>query len=274
MRISSPWKRFGRDGRLDLQRDRMLVQPVGDQFGRGGDRLLDADLGDVELHDAGVDGGEVENVVDDGEQHRRRRADMLDIFALARRQRPGRRQRQQLGEADDVGQRRAQLVGDVLDEIVLQLVGLLQRLVLLLQRPLDVDAVGDVDEGHHHLAVGQVDDRVAQHRAVDQFGLAVAVAALVVEAGDGGDEARPRAVLGQRLAARPDRRICAPSARRCRRTAATARRRPGSTAGCGRPARTRRRLRPDCRASRPARAPPSCSGFRDPSSRSGSRTPR
>ena len=43
---------------------------------------VDADLGDVELHDAGIDGRQVENVVDDGEQHRGRRADMLDIFAL------------------------------------------------------------------------------------------------------------------------------------------------------------------------------------------------
>ena len=82
----------------------------------------------------------------------------------------------------------------MLDEIVLQLVGFLQRLVLVLQRPLDIDAVGDVDEGHHHLAVGQMDDRVAQHGAGVQLDLAVAIAPLVVEAGDGGDETAPRAV--------------------------------------------------------------------------------
>ena len=38
---------------------------------RGGDGRGDVDLGEVELHDAGVDGGEVEDVVDDGEERRR-----------------------------------------------------------------------------------------------------------------------------------------------------------------------------------------------------------
>ena len=45
---------------------------------------------------------------------------------------------QKLGETDDVGERRAQLVGHVVDEIDLELVGFFQRFVALAQRALDV----------------------------------------------------------------------------------------------------------------------------------------
>jgi hypothetical protein len=111
---------------------------------------------------------------------------------------------QKLGEADDVGQRRAQLIGHVLNEIVLQLVGAAERLVLVQQRPLDVDAVRDVDEGDHNLAVGQMDQGVAQDAAILELRLAMAVAALIVEAGDGGNKARPWTFLGQQVAHGPD----------------------------------------------------------------------
>src|SRR5690606_38101994 len=156
------------------------------QIGGSGDRFADPDLRNLEFHDARIDRREVEYVVDDGEQHGGRGADVLDIFALARQQRSGRRQRQQLGEADDVGQRRAQFVGHVLDEVVLELVRSLQRLVLVDQRTLDFHAVGDVDEGYHHLPVGQVDHGVAEHLAALQLDLTAAVATFVAEAGYGG----------------------------------------------------------------------------------------
>ena len=64
----------------------------------------------------------------------------------------------------------------MLDEVVLHLIGALQGIVLLGQSALDIDAVGDVDEGHHHLAVGQMDQRVAQDDAALQLRLAMAVA--------------------------------------------------------------------------------------------------
>ena len=193
-------ERLRRGGGIDLELDRVLLQPVGDQVGGGTDGPVDMHFGNVEFHDAGIHRGQVEYVVDDGQQDRRRRAHMSDIFALLRVQRPGRRQRQKLGEADDVGQRRAQFVGDVLDELVLELVGLFQRLVPVLQRPLDMDAVGDIDEGHHHLPIGQRDHGVAQHIAVVEFCLAVAIAALIVEAGDRGNEPSPGVVGGALVA--------------------------------------------------------------------------
>ena len=62
---------------------------------------------------------------------------MVHIFALLRVEAAGGLVRQQLGEADDGLQRRAQLVGDVLDEVGLQPVGGLQRLVALRKHALD-----------------------------------------------------------------------------------------------------------------------------------------
>ena len=46
-----------------------------------------------------------------------------------------------MDEADDVGERRAQLVRHVMDEIDLDLVGVLERFVAFAQRPLDVHRV-------------------------------------------------------------------------------------------------------------------------------------
>ena len=62
---------------------------------------------------------------------------------------------EQLAEADDVGERRPQLVGHVADELALEAVGGHQRLVALDQRLLVALGVGDVDEGDERGAVGQ-----------------------------------------------------------------------------------------------------------------------
>jgi hypothetical protein len=182
----------------------VLAQTLNHQIGSRLHRLVDDDLSDIELHDARIDGREVEDVVDDGQENGRGRADMADIFALAFVERPRTAQPQQFGEADDVGQRRAQFVRDVLDEIVLQTVRALQRLVAILQGALDIHAVGHVDEGRHHLPVRQVDNGIAQHRPVAHLGLAVPVATLFVEAGHHGDEIAPRAFDRVALAGRPD----------------------------------------------------------------------
>ena len=69
-------------------------------------------------------------------------------------------------EADDGGERRAQFVGHVVDEIDLHLVGGLQRLVAFAQRALDILGVGDVLERQHGRAVGQRHGHAVQHAAV------------------------------------------------------------------------------------------------------------
>ena len=91
---------------------------------------------------------------------------MVHVFALLRVEAADRLVGQELGEADDGVQRRAQLVGDVLDEVGLQPVGGLQRLVALLQHALDAGGIGHVDEGEHGHAFGQRDGGVVDDAAV------------------------------------------------------------------------------------------------------------
>ena len=73
---------------------------------------------------------------------------------------------EELREADDVGERRAQLVGHVVHEVVAQPRGALQRIVALGERALDVHARGHVDEGQERRAVGQRLRGAVEHRAV------------------------------------------------------------------------------------------------------------
>ena len=146
--------------------DAVADQPVLHAFGGRRHGGADVDRSEIELHRAGVDGREIEDVVDEREQRVGGDRDVVEIFALLRRQRPGRRVAEEMGEADDVGERRAQLVGHVVDEIDLDLVGVLERLVALAQRALDVHRVGDVVERHQGGAVGQRHGRAVDHAAV------------------------------------------------------------------------------------------------------------
>ena len=144
----------------------VLHQPVLHAFGRRLHAGADIDLGQVERHGAGVDGGEIENVVDQREQRVGRGGDVAEIFALLVGERAEGRIAEEMREADDVGERRAQFVGDVMHEIDLDLVGFFQRLVLLAQRALDIHGVGDVLEGDQRGAVGQRHGGHVDHHAV------------------------------------------------------------------------------------------------------------
>ena len=98
---------------------------------------------------------------------------VVEIVALLLGDRPdGRPDRgieQQVGEADDVGERRAQLVGDVLHERALDAVGFLQRIGAFGQRALDVDRIGHVLERDERGAVGQRRGHAIEHAAVGAF---------------------------------------------------------------------------------------------------------
>ena len=154
-----------RDG--DLQLDLLLAQPVAQAVDRRARHRRDVGLADVERHDAGVDGGEVEDIVDERAAARATTQSMWPMYSrCCGLSAPSRLVRQQLGKADDVGERRAQLVGDVLDEVGLQPVGGLQRLVPLLQHALDAGRVGHVHEGEHGHAFGKRDGRVVDDAAV------------------------------------------------------------------------------------------------------------
>ena len=133
----------------------MLLEAFSYFFGGSGDGIGNGDITDIQLHDTGIDRGKIENIIDDGQQDRGRCADMVEIIALTLVERAGHRRLQQLGKAHDVGQRRTQLVGDMLDEIVLQFIRALQRLILFLQRPFDPHGIRYIDEGQHGLAAWQ-----------------------------------------------------------------------------------------------------------------------
>src|SRR5437868_371019 len=151
---------------VDLEADAVGGQAILNAFGGGFDGLADIDRTELELHGAGIDGGEIENVVGERQQRVGRFGDVLQVFGLFRGQRAGRGIAQEMREADDGGQRRAQLVGDVVDEIHLHLVSRLQRLVAFAERPLDIFGIGDVLECQHGGAVRQRPGHAVQHAAV------------------------------------------------------------------------------------------------------------
>ncbi len=69
----------------DRERNAGLLQAVLHAFGGGVHGLADVDVAEVERHRAGVDGGEVEDVVDDREQRVGRGGDVAQILVLLRR---------------------------------------------------------------------------------------------------------------------------------------------------------------------------------------------
>ena len=66
----------------DLEPDAVLDQAVLHPFGGRFHGPADVDGAEIERHGAGVDGGEVEDVVDDREQRVGRDRDVAEIFAL------------------------------------------------------------------------------------------------------------------------------------------------------------------------------------------------
>ena len=164
-------------------------EPVLDAFGRRLHRLGDVDFLQPQFERAGVDRRQIENVVDDGEQSRRRFGDIAGIFELLLVEFADDAFGEQLREADDVGERRAQFVGDVMDEIVAQLLGADQRLVALHQHALDMHARRHVEEGQQGRAVGQRHRRAIEHEAVLALDPRLIALALFRQADDDGAHA-------------------------------------------------------------------------------------
>src|SRR5205814_9442609 len=114
---------------FDVEADAAADRAVLHAFGGGHHRFANIDRGEFELHTAGIDGRQVENVVDQRQQRIGRDRDVFEIFALLFGQRTGGWVAEQVDKADNVGERRAQLVGDVMDEVNLDLIGVFQRLI-------------------------------------------------------------------------------------------------------------------------------------------------
>ena len=78
---------------IDLEFDAVGGEPVLNAFGGSVDGFCDIDRAEFQLHRAGIDGGEIENVVDEREQRVGRFGDVVEIFGLLRHQRAGGRDR-------------------------------------------------------------------------------------------------------------------------------------------------------------------------------------
>ena len=142
-------------GNADVEIEAGAVGPVAHAEHGGVDHAGNLDRRQLQLQRAGIDGGEIEDVVDDGQQRARGGRDVVQILALLAVELAGARAGEQLAEADDVGERRPQLIGHVADEMALEPVGRHQRLVALQQRLLVALGVRDIDEGDERRPVGQ-----------------------------------------------------------------------------------------------------------------------
>ena len=98
----------------------------------------------IEFERVGIDGGEIENVVDDRQQRRRGIQNMPGVFALFGIERAHGLIAQKMDEADDVGERRAQFIRDVMDEILAQFLRGDERLVALGERALLIGGGGHI----------------------------------------------------------------------------------------------------------------------------------
>ncbi len=102
---------------LDVERDAGIGEAPAHALDGGVDGAADIDNAEFQLHRPGIDRREVENVVDDRVEAGGAIEDVPGIFALALVEITGRGIGEKLGEADDIGQGRAQFVRDVLHEI-------------------------------------------------------------------------------------------------------------------------------------------------------------
>src|SRR5262249_37238359 len=140
---------------VDLKRNSALDQAILHAFGGRFHGFADIDRTEIEGHGPGVDAGEIEDVVDDGKERVGRYRYVAEVFALLVRERAGSRISQEIREADDVGERRAQLIGYMVNEVSLELVRRLQGFVTLAQGALDINRVGDILERHQRGAIGE-----------------------------------------------------------------------------------------------------------------------
>ena len=130
---------FGADEGGELEA--LAVGLGGEEVHGAVDDLAQVEVGDVEVELAGLDLGEVEDVVDDDEERFAADADGAGELALLVRQ-VG--HEQEVGHADDAVHRRADFVAHVGEEFALEPVGRLGRDHGGLERDVGALALGDV----------------------------------------------------------------------------------------------------------------------------------
>ena len=139
----------GGDGEHEFQP--LFARLVTDDGNQVVEHFIEFEFHRLQLELAGLDLGEVQDVVDDGEQQVRRRPRLGQVVALLFRELGLERKP---GHADDGVERRADLVAHVGEERTLRLVGGLRGLHRELEPLRRLHAVVDVGEYDHHAAGG------------------------------------------------------------------------------------------------------------------------
>ncbi len=109
---------------------------------------------------------------------------------------------EEMHEAIDVGERGAQLVTDVVNEVIAQFFGGEQRRVAFGERPLHVHVGGDVDEGEEACSFRKRLDRQIENDAVIAFDATREACSRLAQARHDATQVAPRrVVLGEQAAA-------------------------------------------------------------------------
>ena len=213
-RRPSARKRADAVGSDNAQFDRRFRQAILYPFGRRLHRFDHIDFFKAQLQRACIDRREIENVVDDGEQSGRGFRHIAGIFELLGVERADDALGQQLRKADDVGERRAQFIADVMNEVVAQFLRPDERLIALLERALDIDAGGDVEERQQRRPVRQRYRRAVENEAILALDASLINGAVLGQSDDDGAQRGPEGGNRQTAARRisPSRRyaVCRP----------------------------------------------------------------
>ena len=162
---------------LDQQLEVALTGLQGHQGGHVADQLVQLELAGAELQAAGFDLGEVENVVDHGQQRFAGIVQHVQVLALGAVELGA---FEQLGDTQHAIHRRADFVAHVGEELALGAIGLLGHDAQLIELVLCLDFVADVVDLHDQF-VGIVLAGQARHRDMGPERLAVAVEETLVE---------------------------------------------------------------------------------------------
>ena len=168
-------------GDLDLERKMNAAHALFDAERRRLDEPDDLGRSKAKLQGACVDVGEIQNVVDGREQRLGRARDGRKVFPLLLVQFTDARALEQLREADDARERRAQLIGHVADELALEPVCRDERLIALLECAGVALGDRDIGEADERAAVRQRQRGIIDHALIRARHLAGCVLTLVGE---------------------------------------------------------------------------------------------
>ena len=153
-------------GAIEHQLDSAVARPLESEIVNALEQRMEIHLFEVEAQVAGLDGGQVEDVVDQGMQALRGLDDGLAVFQLPFVELAEVLVFEDLGETDDGVERRAELIGHVGDELRLQPVGGLQRFVAFPQGLLHPGRIRHIQESEEIGPIGQRNLGPFDHRAV------------------------------------------------------------------------------------------------------------